>query len=64
MSSSVLTIFTSLYFLTSSQVFPKKDLFINLYILTSNLLFASCLDWVLISMYSFSQGDCLNLRTL
>merc|ERR1711954_144649 len=64
MPSSVLTIFTSLYFLTSSQVFPKKLLFINLYKLTSNLLLASCLNWVFISMYSFSQGDCLNLRTL
>merc|ERR1711954_152137 len=64
MSSSVLTIFTSLYFLTSSQVFPKKPLFINLYRLTSNLLFASCLNCVFISIYSFNQGDCLNLRTL
>merc|ERR1711954_138474 len=64
MSSSLLTIFTSLYFLTSSQVFPKKELFINLYKLTSNLLFASCLNWVFISTYSFNQGPCWNLRTL
>merc|ERR1712081_47388 len=64
MSSSALTIFTSLCFLTSSQVFPKKLLFINLYRLTSNLLLASCLNWVFISMYSFNQGDCWNLRTL
>merc|ERR1711954_566374 len=64
MSSSVLTIFTSLYFLTLSQVFPKKPLFIDLYRLTSNLLFASCLNWVFISMHSFNQGECLNLRTL
>merc|ERR1711954_137442 len=35
MTSSVLTIFTSLYFLTSAQVFPKKILFINLYRLSS-----------------------------
>merc|ERR1712082_381967 len=64
MSSSVLTIFTSLYLLTSSQVFPKKLMFISLYKFTSNLLLASCLNWVFISMYSFNQGDCLNLRTL
>merc|ERR1711954_194125 len=64
MSSSALIIFTSLYFLTSLQVFPKKLLFINLYRLTSNLLFASCLNCVFISMYSFNQEDCLKLRTL